>query len=189
MTERTIHDGSTLDEVVVERGAHFENLGAGQYHLTMTRRDRSVVSINFTETKMSWSEEPARPPTRKRKLVEDDVRQIRRLYHEEFMTTAALAEDFGVSPELIRAILKGKAYAWVEGPKYDVPAVLPRRRSLNGNYKYRVTPKMVLEIRRLWDAGKTSLGEISRRFGVSRTQVANIAHRRSWAWVKEEEAK
>ena len=46
----------------------------------------------------------------------------------------------------------------------------------------KLTEDQVREIRRLLKAGK-SLGELAKRFGVSRTAIRNIGNGRKWRWL------
>ena len=46
----------------------------------------------------------------------------------------------------------------------------------------KLTEDQVREIRRLLKAGQ-SLGELAKRFGVSRTAIRNIGNGRKWRWL------
>jgi len=51
-----------------------------------------------------------------RKLSDDDVREIRRIYRTHSLSTKKIASMFGISSPLVNSIAYGQAYAFVSGP-------------------------------------------------------------------------
>jgi hypothetical protein len=89
-------------------------------------------------------------------------------------TLKALSERFGVNIPRVSMIMRGRAWAHVDGPRH----VFTRR----GNYK--MTEERVVELRKMSEAGWNN-AELGRYFGIDISQARNIVIRKHWPHVPE----
>jgi IS30 family transposase len=108
------------------------------------------------------------------RLTAADVTRIAALRHT--MTPRDIAKELGVHPETIRAVQRGKS--WKHIPR-DLQPYRTQREAVA-----KVTPAQVYAIRAL--QGKATQSAIAQHFGIARSAVSNIHHRKTWAHLHDD---
>jgi len=112
------------------------------------------------------------------RLTQEDVGQIRRLYAAGHHSLTELAAAFGVDQVHISRIVRHEAWTHVSGPR-TIPAIPHGEK----HYSAKLSADDVTNIRSLYTTGQHSQYELSRLYGVSRSTIEDIIHRRTWKHV------
>jgi DNA-binding XRE family transcriptional regulator len=102
-----------------------------------------------------------------KKLTEEDVCEIRKLYNDKSSTTSELANKFCVTPKTIDDITTGKTWNLEKNHKK-----LWRHRKL--------TIKQARDIREMYKTGKYFQSDLSRKYGVNQTLISAIVRNKIW---------
>lgn len=98
------------------------------------------------------------------KLTVDQIREIRASYAPRKITQMMLAKRFGITRENVHYILKGKSWEHLDGEKIPPPQ----------DNRFKVTPRDIEEIKRLYKEGGRSHRSLAKQFGISKTHVTRI---------------
>lgn len=102
-----------------------------------------------------------------KKLTEEDVCEIRKLYNDKSSTKEDLAKKFDVTPKTIDDIITGKT--WNLEKRYKK---LWRCRKL--------TSKQAEDIREMYKTGKYFQSDLARKYNVNQTLISAIVRNKIW---------
>lgn len=113
------------------------------------------------------------------KLQDKDIIDIINLCAIEGNSLTNVANDYGVTVATISSILKRKTWKHIV---VNVDIVVDKGKG-DGSVLSKLKTEDVIKIRSLYSSGEESYGSLSKKFGVSKTQVFCIIKRKSWRHV------
>lgn len=102
-----------------------------------------------------------------KKLTEEDVLEIRKLYSEKLNTIEELAKTFNVTPKTINDIITGKTWN------------LEKRRKKLWRCR-KLTSKQAEDIREMYKTGKYFQSDLARKYNVNQTLISAVVRNKIW---------
>lgn len=131
--------------------------------------------------------EPPVPPRPPRKLTRQEVAAARRAYRRNEATIAQLARRYGVGWNTMQRAILGVTYPEanpLEPPVTRAGMPLPPAAEEAAVDRRRLTPKRVAAARRAVAAGRATIADLARRYGVSESALSAAVHGLTWKHVK-----
>lgn len=118
---------------------------------------------------------------RYRKLSDENIKEIKRLFVDENMSMANISKIFNVAYSSIHATLTGKNNK-IHETEYDYLA----KSKINDNSGVILSKKQVIEIKNLLYKNELNQEQIANLYGVCRENISSIKMGKTWSHVKTE---
>lgn len=170
---------SDLDRREVYWIAHYRS--SGEADLNVTDGGSGFRGRKFSEEERKARREAMTGKYRgerhgNHKLTWEDVREIREVRAERWVSEQDLSIEYGVTQSVINKILRNMS--WVDD-EYDPSSVKPRPAETHANNR-QITKELVDEIRQLRTREWVPESEIARRYRLTRSNVNNILRNHRW---------